>query len=150
MEARKNDVGKLRFDLFPVKPLEKVAEVFTIGAAKYEDRNWEKGIKWGRVFSAMMRHGWKWWSGEKRDQQDGQHHLASVAWCALVLMEYEETHPELDDRGGKSVSAGPYTPSSLLGKLSKLGDPQAYYKVPSASDRAALEGCRDSLTYTVQ
>jgi hypothetical protein len=28
---------------------------------------------------------------------DGQHHLAIVAWGALVLMTYEQTKPELDD-----------------------------------------------------
>ena len=97
-EGRKDDQGKLRFDLLPVRPLEKVVEVYTIGCRKYNDRNWEKGLKWGRVFAAMMRHAWRWWRGEKRDPIDGQHPLASVVWCALALMEYEETHPELDDR----------------------------------------------------
>lgn len=98
MAGIKHDVGKARFDLLPVKPLFKVVEVYTIGAKKYSDRNWEAGLKWGRVFAAMMRHAWNWWRGEKYDPKDGQHHLASVAWCALTLMEYEETHPELDDR----------------------------------------------------
>lgn len=98
MEGRKDDGGKERFDLIPVTPLFKLAEVYTIGARKYEDRNWEKGIKWGRIFAAMMRHAWKWWRGEKADPVDGQHHLASVAWCAMTLMEYEDTYPELDDR----------------------------------------------------
>lgn len=62
------------------------------------DRNWEKGLKWGRVFAAMERHAWAWWNGEQLDPVDKQHHLASVAWCAFTLMEYEKTHPELDDR----------------------------------------------------
>lgn len=97
-EGTKHDEGKLRWDLLPVRPLEEVVKVYTIGAKKYEDRNWEKGLRWGRVFRALMSHAWKWWRGEKYDQEDGQHHLASVAWCALALMEYEETHPELDDR----------------------------------------------------
>src|SRR5882757_9406224 len=97
-EGIKLDEGKLRFDLLPVKSLERLAEVYTIGAKKYTDRNWEKGLKWGRVFAAMMRHSWKWWRGETFDAVDGQHHLASVAWCAFALMEYELTHPELDDR----------------------------------------------------
>src|SRR5258708_39855322 len=96
-EGTKYDQGKLRFDLLPVKPLGLVAEVYTIGAKKYADRNWELGIQWGRVFGALLRHAFKWWGGERRDP-DGQHHLASVVWCALALMEYEETHQELDDR----------------------------------------------------
>lgn len=93
----KHDQGKLSYDLFP-KSLANVAEVFTIGAGKYAPRNWENGLAWGRVFAALMRHAWAWWWGEKYDPVDKQHHLASVAWCALVLMEFETTHPELDDR----------------------------------------------------
>lgn len=96
--ARKDDSDKLRFDLFPVRPIQLLAEVFTIGAKKYGDRNWEKGLETGRVFAALMRHAWAWWGGEKNDPEDGQHHLASVAWCALALIELEETHPETDTR----------------------------------------------------
>lgn len=98
LAGHKNDADKLRYDLLPPGPLSQLAEVYTKGAAKYEDRNWEKGLAWGRVFAAMMRHAWAFWRGESHDPEDGQHHLASVAWCAFALMEYEKTHPELDDR----------------------------------------------------
>lgn len=94
----KHDEEKLRYDLIPVRPMERVAEVYTIGARKYDDRNWEKGLQWGRVIAALERHLAAWKQGERNDQKDGQHHLASVVWCALALMEYEETHPEMDDR----------------------------------------------------
>jgi len=97
-QGRKDDANKLRYDLIPTGPLEKLVVVYTIGAQKYNDRNWEKGIAWGRIFAAMMRHAWAWWTGKAYDSVDGQHHLASVAWCAFALMEYETTHPELDDR----------------------------------------------------
>ena len=95
-EGVKNDKGKPRWDLLP-ESIGEVVAVYTVGAEKYTDRNWEKGLKWGRVFGAMMRHAWAWWWGEQRHEK-GMHHLASVAWCALALMEYEGTHPELDDR----------------------------------------------------
>lgn len=97
-EGVKFDEGKARYDLIPAIPLHEVARVFTIGAGKYGDRNWENGILWGRLFAAMMRHAWAWWRGERNDPQDGQHHLASVAWCALCLMEYEQTKQSFDDR----------------------------------------------------
>lgn len=90
--------GKLRYDLIPVVPLAELARVYTLGASKYTDRNWEKGMAWGRVYAALQRHAHAWWGGERDDQDDGQHHLASVAWCALALIEYERTHRELDDR----------------------------------------------------
>jgi hypothetical protein len=94
----KHDADKLRYDLIPARPLAEVAKVYTLGAKKYADRNWEKGLHWGRVFAALQRHAWAWWVRQQNDPQDGQHHLASVAWCALALLEYEQTHPELDDR----------------------------------------------------
>ena len=96
--ARKNDGGKLRYDLIPVYPIERLAEVYSIGAVKYDDRNWERGMVWGRVFRAMLSHAWKWWRGETYDPVDGQHHLASVAWCAFALMEYEHRRVGTDDR----------------------------------------------------
>lgn len=96
----KYDLGKLRFDLFPPVSLERVAEVYTYGASKYDDRNWEKGIKWGRVFAAVMRHLWAWWRGEAVDAESNLPHLAHAAWGCLTLLEYERTHPELDDRKG--------------------------------------------------
>lgn len=94
----KHDLGKLRFDLFPMMPLLALAKLFTIGKEKYGTRNWEKGIKFGRLFAAMMRHAIKWWAGEIYDPVDRQHHLTAVMWNAMVLMELERTHPEMDDR----------------------------------------------------
>ena len=96
--GRKDDSGKPRYDLIPPIPLKELAELFAIGAKKYGPRNWEKGIAWGRFYRAMMGHANAFWSGEERDSEDGQKHLTSVAWCALVLLEYGRTHPELDDR----------------------------------------------------
>lgn len=55
-------------------------------------------MRFGRVFAARMRHSWKWWMGEDHDETDGQHHLISVAWCALTLRELTLKHPECDDR----------------------------------------------------
>jgi hypothetical protein len=62
--GRKDDTGKPRMDLIPPEALEALAEVLTIGAARYGARNWEKGITWGRCFAAMMRHLWAWMRGE--------------------------------------------------------------------------------------
>jgi hypothetical protein len=94
----KRDQGKLRYDLIPPEPLAALAHVYTMGARKYTDHNWRKGMAWSRVIGAMMRHVEAFRKGISLDPVDGQHVLASVAWCALALMEYERTHPELDDR----------------------------------------------------
>jgi hypothetical protein len=97
-EGRKDDSGKLRYDLVPVKSLEALVGVYTFGAAKYQDRNWEKGISWCRIFAAIMRHSWAWFKGEDYDPESGIHHMAHAAFGCFALIEYSKTKPELDDR----------------------------------------------------
>lgn len=103
-EGKKDDEGKVRFDLIPPVPLWEVARVYTHGAKEYEDRNWEKGIKWGRIFAAIMRHLWKWWGGEENDKDSGICHLAHAAWGCLTLLQYVQTHKDYDTRSKLSFS----------------------------------------------
>ena len=97
----KYDCNKPRFDLIPADALEEVAKVYTIGANKYGDRNWELGMSYGRLFGALMRHAWGWWKGERDDKENKLHHLSSVIFNALALLHYElnlEKFKEFDDR----------------------------------------------------
>ncbi len=87
-----------RFDLIPPGPLPELAKHYGLGAAKYEDRNWERGYDWGLSFAALNRHLWAWWGGEDIDPETGSPHLAAVAWHAFVLLEFTATHPEKDTR----------------------------------------------------
>jgi hypothetical protein len=119
VEGTKHDEGKPRFDLIPVMPMFELAKLYAIGAKKYDDRNWEKGISWGRIFRALLSHAFKWWAGQKYDQEDGQHHLASVAWCAFALMEYERTRPEYDDRQSYPLGEDDIAKSTLEDTQSK-------------------------------
>jgi len=96
--AMKLDDGKPRFDLMPVGPLFEVIKVYTLGAEKYGDRNMELGMPYCRIIRAGLSHFFKWINGEVYDQTDGQHHLASVVWCCMTLMDYETRCPEQDDR----------------------------------------------------
>lgn len=99
-EAVKDDDNKPRYDLLPPNALSELVAVYTMGAKKYAPRNWEKGLRWGRVFAALMRHAWAWWSGESRDHESGLNHMAHVAWCALALAEYDMSPKNMgeDDR----------------------------------------------------
>lgn len=97
-QGTKFDQEKPRYDLIPRSTLHAAATVLTFGAKKYAARNWEKGIAWGRVFAALMRHMWAWWSGECKDPETGYSHLWHAQCCLTFLIEYETTHPELDDR----------------------------------------------------
>jgi len=96
--AVKGDGDKLRFDLVPIEAMEEVAKVYTVGAVKYEDRNWEKGMKWSRMYAAMERHAKAFWRGETYDPETGIHHMAHAAWNCLALIHYTMFKPEFDDR----------------------------------------------------
>lgn len=107
-EGTKYDEGKNRLDLLPYDALWQVGEVYSFGCKKYEDRNWEEGIAYCRVFAAMMRHAWKWMLGAKDDEETGLPHLASVAWCALTLLHYDlnpSKYKSFDNRPGDHVLA---------------------------------------------
>ena len=98
MKGVKHDTGKLRYDLIPTFGHQALARVFTIGAKKYGDNNWRGGFKWSRVIGALIRHLEAYRRGEKYDLEDGQLHLSSVAWCAYILMEFDEFKLGEDDR----------------------------------------------------
>ena len=99
-EGQKYDEGKCRLDLLPVDALWEVGKVYTMGATKYDDWNWSKGLRYSRVIAALLRHLFKWTSGETFDTMDGQHHLASVVWCGLALLHFDlnKEYTQYDDR----------------------------------------------------
>lgn len=95
-----HDKGKARFDLLPAIPLAVVAQVFTAGveSGKYEDRNWEKGTRWGKQYAAAQRHMWAFWAGSDVDSESNLLQLAHAVARCLMLMEYMRTFREGDDR----------------------------------------------------
>jgi hypothetical protein len=102
IEGHKDDDGKLRLDLIPPELLADTAAVLTFGAAKYGERNWEKGMRWGRVFAAAMRHLLAWWAGQDKDPETGLSHLAHVLCCVMFLATYERRGIGHDDRPTKA------------------------------------------------
>lgn len=94
-----------RFDLIPAGPLHLLAEHYGRGAEKYEDRNWERGYRYGLSFAAMMRHAWAFWGGEDTDAETGSPHLVAVAWHAFALLEFCKKRLGTDDRPGQEELA---------------------------------------------
>ena len=85
---------KLRFDLIPVTGMHELARAFTVGAGKHGDDDWlinPKPIR--HHVGALLRHLYAFLAGEVRDR-DGQHHIASVAARALMIIELlnRDTH----------------------------------------------------------
>jgi hypothetical protein len=100
----KDDVGKPRYELLAPEALEGVARILTFGAQKYSARNWEQGMKWSRVFGALMRHLWAWWRGEGKDKETGESHLHHAACCVMFLQAYEARGGGEDDRAPATSS----------------------------------------------
>lgn len=95
----KMDEGKLRWSLLPWDAVEEVVRVLMFGAKKYDDRNWEKGMDYGRLFDACLRHKIAWWQkGETQAEDSKIHHLAHDACDALFLLAYELRSVGTDDR----------------------------------------------------
>lgn len=99
----KYDDNKSSMELVDPFFMERFADVLTYGKKKYAVRNWEKGLSWGRVFAALMRHLWKWWGGRKYDKESGHTHLAHAACCVMFLSVYEDRATGTDDRPYSSV-----------------------------------------------
>jgi len=97
--GKRYDVGKLRYDLLPVDAIRELVKVYTKGAEKYADRNWEKGMSWSRVVGPLMRHLEKFRQGEQYDAETGCHHMAMVAWNALALVSYDLRNVGTNDLG---------------------------------------------------
>lgn len=95
----KNDTGKLRYDLVPPEAMEQFVAVLTYGAEKYSSRNWEKGIKFSRVYAALQRHLSYFWSGYDTDGESNLPALAHAICCAMFLLTYQcRGMDDFDDR----------------------------------------------------
>lgn len=103
-QGEKFDTEKCRYDLLPMYAIEALGDVLTYGAGKYGVRNWEKGILYGRLFAATLRHLFAWWRREEYDAESGLSHLAHALTNIAFLIELEHTHLEMDDRPLPKIS----------------------------------------------
>lgn len=94
----KYDDNKVDMSLLSSIAITKIAQVMTFGKKKYDAHNWRKGFVWSRVLAALLRHIFAYLSGEDKDPESGLSHLAHAGCCIQFLLEFEETHKELDDR----------------------------------------------------
>lgn len=94
---RYND-GKLRYDLVPPFAQQEYARVLTIGAKKYAERNWERGMAWSKVIASAERHLEEIKKGNDLDSETGVLHSAHLMTNAAFLTEYYKIFPQGDDR----------------------------------------------------
>lgn len=122
MSGVKHDQDKTRLDLLPPELLLAVGDILTSGAKKYAERNWEKGMDWGRCYGAALRHMNAWWGGQDQDPETGRSHLWHAATNLAFLISYEARGIGLDNRnkiygqriGGNIVGPDPLPEEQVL------------------------------------
>lgn len=116
-----------RFDLIPAGPLAELARHYGVGAKKYAEHQWRQGYEWSKSIAAIGRHYTDFMAGKDYDvcpedgagcsfvtseglpftdcvsgvtcyNHTGSHHMAAVAWHSFLLLEFKDTHPDMDDR----------------------------------------------------
>lgn len=96
---RKN-ANKLRWRNFPMFLIRPLVEVAHFGETKYATFNFLKGLSVLDTLDSMKRHLDKFEDPDQLDidKESSCHHLAHVAWNALVALYMIKTRPDLDDR----------------------------------------------------
>lgn len=91
-EGRKNDKkdDKTRWELMPLDCLEDVARVYTEGAKKYGDNNWQNlDNGYERYKGALLRH---LYASETQefDEETKVRHEAAVCWNAIAMLWFRK------------------------------------------------------------
>ena len=77
--------GKPRPDLVSPFAMKRLGRWLALGALKYSERNWEKGIAIGRSFASLCRHVEDYKAGETDED-----HMAAVMCNAMFIIHTEE------------------------------------------------------------
>lgn len=97
--TREQQIGKGRYDLITPIGLVRLAKWYELGALKYADRNWEKGLPISNCMNSLLRHATKYLMG-----MNDEDHLAAIVWNAFAIMHFEENMPELQDIPARLVA----------------------------------------------
>ena len=92
---RESNKNRGRFDLIPYEALEELAKWYELGAEKYGDRNWEKGISVKDCTNRMARHSAKACNGWMDEGPFA--HYAAVIWNAMAAITGIKRNPYSND-----------------------------------------------------
>lgn len=82
---REPTTGKGRYDLISPFGIDRIAKWYELGAKKYADRNWEKGMPFSRYVDSAKRHLNKYVMG-----MEDEDHLAAACWNIIAIMHHQE------------------------------------------------------------
>lgn len=103
---REPSTGKGRYDLITPFAMERIAKWYELGALKYADRNWEKGIPFSRFYDSAMRHMTKYMMG-----MTDEDHLAAAVWNIMCIIHFEQVgRRDLDDLPHYIIPRGAVNP----------------------------------------
>lgn len=93
-----NDYLRLALSALSADGWYECAQVFDYGKRKYAEWNWVKGMPWSVPFACAVRHLMAILRGETNDPESGLPHRGHVFCNLVMLMTFENTYPEGDDR----------------------------------------------------
>ena len=82
---REPAIGKGRPDLISPFATLRLAKWYELGANKYGEYNWTKGMPFSRYLAALERHVIAFKKGD-----DSEDHLSAIAWNAFAIMHHQE------------------------------------------------------------
>ena len=109
--VRSSDAEDVRYDLISPIGLEAVARTCAEGAAKYGDFNWEKGMPVHDLLNHVLRHIYKYLSGDRSEP-----HLPHAAWGVLAAIHFEQLWPDLNNGTLRRPGCKVPVPNALLPK----------------------------------
>lgn len=99
MSGIRHNKDKLRHDLISPIAMDELASILTYGTIKYDDRNWENGLKWSKdIIGSLKRHLVAFEMGIDNDEESGYSHTAHILANAHLLSHMFNTRKDLDDR----------------------------------------------------
>lgn len=90
--VRGTDGDGERFDLISPIALRRLARVYALGASRYGERNWEKGLPVSNLVNHAVRHIYLYLQGDGSED-----HLAHAVWNLAAAMHMEELRPDCLD-----------------------------------------------------
>lgn len=96
--GKRSNEGKAPVHLLVPEAMEAEARVWGMGAEKYGEYNWQKGMEYTTVLGCAMRHLMAIMRGEDIDPESGLPHAAHVKTNMSMLIFYMQHKPECDDR----------------------------------------------------
>ena len=98
-QADRFNKGKNRLELIDAWVMERVGEVLTFGAEKYDPQNWRKGLSMIETLGSLKRHLSAFEKGSQDyDNETGLHHLSHVIVNAMMALYNAKYNPQVDDR----------------------------------------------------